>query len=69
MRLDGNLASMHHKVLIIDEQVVVTGSYNFSQSAKTRNDENTLIIHSEEIAALYLEEFDRVWLEALDPSQ
>jgi phosphatidylserine/phosphatidylglycerophosphate/cardiolipin synthase-like enzyme len=69
VRLDGNPASMHHKVLIIDEQVVVTGSYNFSQSAKTRNDENTLIIHSEEIAALYLEEFERVWLEVLDQSQ
>ncbi|UCD43298.1 MAG: phospholipase [Chloroflexota bacterium] len=69
VRLDGNPASMHHKVLIIDEQVVVTGSYNFSQSAKTRNDENTLIIHSAEIAALYLEEFERVWLVAMDPSQ
>ena len=69
VRLDGNPASMHHKVIIIDDRVVITGSYNFSQSAKMRNDENTLIIHSTEIAALYLEEFERVWLEAQDQSQ
>ena len=61
VRLDGNPRSMHHKVLIIDGQIVVTGSYNFSKSAKTRNDENTLILHSPEIAELYLDEFDRVW--------
>ncbi len=41
MRLDGSPYSMHHKVIIIDGQIVVTGSYNFSKSAKTRNDENT----------------------------
>ena len=52
---------MHHKVIIIDGRIVVTGSYNFSKSAKTRNDENTLIMHSPEIAELYIEEFERVW--------
>ena len=64
VRLDGNPYSMHHKVIIIDNQIVITGSYNFSNSAKTRNDENTLVIHSPEIAALYKEEFNRVWLKA-----
>jgi phosphatidylserine/phosphatidylglycerophosphate/cardiolipin synthase-like enzyme len=61
VRLDGNPKSMHHKVIIIDGQIVVTGSYNFSKSAKTRNDENTLILHSPEIAELFREEFERVW--------
>jgi phosphatidylserine/phosphatidylglycerophosphate/cardiolipin synthase-like enzyme len=69
VRLDGNPASMHHKLIIIDERIVVTGSYNFSNSAKTRNDENTLIIHRPEIAGLYMEEFGRVWLRALEQSQ
>ncbi len=62
VRLDGNPHSMHHKALVIDDQVVITGSYNFSNSAKTRNDENTLVIHSPEIAALYKGEFERVWM-------
>jgi phosphatidylserine/phosphatidylglycerophosphate/cardiolipin synthase-like enzyme len=69
VRLDRNPKSMHHKVIIIDGQIVVTGSYNFSKSAKTRNDENTLILHSPEMAENYLEEFERVWLRAREGSQ
>ena len=61
VRLDGNPGSMHHKVFIIDGEIVVTGSYNFSKNARTRNDENTLILHNPEIGKLYLEEFERVW--------
>ena len=61
VRLDGNQYGMHHKVIIIDERIVVTGSYNFSNNAKTRNDENSLILHNQEISQLYLEEFDRIW--------
>ena len=61
VRLDGNPNRMHHKVLIVDGRVVVTGSYNFSQSAETRNDENTLVIHSPELAQAFVEEFERVY--------
>ena len=64
VRLDGNDRNMHHKVFIIDGEIVVTGSYNFSRSAEVRNDENTLIIYSPEIAAQYLTEFERVFEKA-----
>ena len=64
VRLDGNPNNMHHKVFIIDELIVVTGSYNFSRSAEERNDENTLVLHNPEIAALYLDEFNRVYAQA-----
>ena len=37
---DGNPWSMHHKVIIIDNHLVVFGSYNFSESADSANDEN-----------------------------
>jgi phosphatidylserine/phosphatidylglycerophosphate/cardiolipin synthase-like enzyme len=37
----------------------VVGSYIFIESAKTRNDENTLVIHSPEKAGLYRQEFER----------
>ena len=57
---DGNPYILHHKVIILDASIVITGSYNFSASAANDNDENILIIHSPEIAAIYLEEFDRV---------
>jgi phosphatidylserine/phosphatidylglycerophosphate/cardiolipin synthase-like enzyme len=62
---DGNPYILHHKVIVLDESIVITGSYNFSVGAATNNDENVLIIHSPEIAAIYLGEFDRVYEEAV----
>ena len=58
--LDGNPRLMHHKVIIIDQQIVITGSYNFSNNAEHNNDENTLIIHNPEIATRYLAEFQQI---------
>ena len=63
--LDGNPDKMHHKVIVIDGKVVITGSYNFSASAEERNDENVVILFSEEIARVYLQEFARVRAEAM----
>jgi len=64
VRLDGNQDDMHHKVIIIDHQVIVTGSYNFSTSAEGRNDENTLILNNADIAAQYLAEFRKIFDQA-----
>lgn len=61
VRIDGLDGQMHHKVFIIDEKIVVLGSYNFSQAAETRNDENLLIIYNEDIAEQFLLEFERIW--------
>ena len=61
---DGNPYIMHHKVIIIDDATVILGSYNFTASAETRNDENLLIIHDPEVAALFVEEFGRVYEQA-----
>jgi len=67
VRLDGNPRNMHHKVILIDGQIVITGSYNFSRNAEERNDENTLIIHDPQIAARFMEEFQRVYAEGQQP--
>jgi phosphatidylserine/phosphatidylglycerophosphate/cardiolipin synthase-like enzyme len=64
VRLDGNPGLMHHKVIIIDRSIVVTGSYNFTASAETTNDENLLVIYNPDIAAQYLIEFARVYGQA-----
>jgi phosphatidylserine/phosphatidylglycerophosphate/cardiolipin synthase-like enzyme len=65
VRLDGEEGNMHNKVLIIDGEIVVTGSYNFSANAEKRNDENLLVIHATEVASMYMEEFQRIWELAL----
>ncbi|RRR65710.1 MAG: DUF1669 domain-containing protein [Candidatus Viridilinea halotolerans] len=64
---DGNCYTMHHKVIIIDQRIVITGSYNFTARAETINDENTLIIHDRNLAAAYSTEFARVYAQAQRP--
>jgi len=61
---DGNPYIMHHKVIIIDQAIVITGSYNFSRSAAEFNDENVLILHDTDIAGQYVAEFERVYEQA-----
>jgi phosphatidylserine/phosphatidylglycerophosphate/cardiolipin synthase-like enzyme len=64
VRLDGNVYMMHHKVIILDDETVILGSFNFSRSADERNDENVLVIHDSEIASQYRAEFRRTYREA-----
>ncbi len=60
---------LHHKYGVIDadapgsDPMVVTGSHNWTFSAETANDENTLVIHNADIATLYKAEFERRWVE------
>ncbi|MBI2103254.1 DUF1669 domain-containing protein [Candidatus Woesearchaeota archaeon] len=61
---DGNPRTMHHKVFIIDEKTVITGSMNPTNNGNKNNDENILIIESEEIAQQYFKEYRRVREEA-----
>jgi phosphatidylserine/phosphatidylglycerophosphate/cardiolipin synthase-like enzyme len=61
---------LHHKYAIVDAEtpsdnnIVVTGSHNWSSSAEIANNENTLIIQSKRIANLYLQEFKSRYMEA-----
>ena len=60
IELDNNPAVMHHKVFVIDSQVVIMGSMNPTKSGDERNDENVVIIHNSEVAELFIKEFERV---------
>jgi phosphatidylserine/phosphatidylglycerophosphate/cardiolipin synthase-like enzyme len=66
---DGNPYTLHHKVFVVDDQVVVLGSFNFSSNADEANDENMLIIHNAGIAGQFLAEFERVYSQAINPSK
>lgn len=68
VRQDGNPYALHHKVIIVDDETVITGSFNFSGNAINVNDENLLIIKDKDLAQLYLQEFDRVWRLARRPT-
>lgn len=61
VKVDGNKYTLHHKVIIIDGQTVITGSFNFTKSADEANDDNVLVIHSPAVAALYEQEYQKVY--------
>jgi phosphatidylserine/phosphatidylglycerophosphate/cardiolipin synthase-like enzyme len=49
----------HNKIMIIDRETVITGSFNFTRAAEESNAENLLIIRSKELAKEYLENWER----------
>ena len=57
---DSNPYNMHHKVFIIDNRTVITGSFNPTKNGDLRNDENMIIIHDKEIAEKFLKEFNQL---------
>lgn len=65
--LDGNPYTFHHKVIIIDGQIVIFGSFNFTANANEQNDENLLIVHSPALAQKFEQEFQSRWAESKPP--
>ncbi len=61
IKLDTTSAHMHHKFAVIDDKITITGSYNWTRSAETRNYENILVTDDEKVAKTYVKEFDKLW--------
>ena len=55
---------LHHKFCVIDQQLIITGSYNWTYYAETRNIENIVIIDDTLLATSYLGEFDAILAKA-----
>jgi len=66
LREDGKHAISHNKVMVIDESVVITGSFNFTNSAETRNAENFLILKSVDLARQYKLQWQNHWGHSVD---
>ena len=52
-KIDSAHAIAHNKVMIIDGETVITGSFNFTKAAEENNAENLLGIRDRNLAALY----------------
>ena len=63
IRYSNNPYLMHHKFAVIDEELVITGSYNWTAYAGARNNENLLVIRDPPLVSRYEQEFDRLWNE------
>lgn len=57
--LNKNYYLMHNKFCVIDNTLVITGSYNWTKNANT-NDENITIVSDKTTAAQYAQEFRRI---------
>ncbi|MEP7182560.1 MAG: phospholipase D-like domain-containing protein [Betaproteobacteria bacterium] len=68
--LDGNFGNAHNKVIVVDAMlpraVTITGSYNFTVAAQTRNAENVAIFrNNSEVARAYRTYFKRLQAKAV----
>jgi phosphatidylserine/phosphatidylglycerophosphate/cardiolipin synthase-like enzyme len=52
---------MHNKFCIIDDKLVITGSYNWTTSADLKNEENVIFVNSKEVAKTYRLQFEKYW--------
>ncbi|WP_204162679.1 phospholipase D family nuclease [Pantoea sp. SoEX] len=67
VRLNNKYSIMHNKFMIIDNNSVETGSFNYTKNAAYHNAENIIYIKNRvDIASKYLHEFERLWNEGED---
>jgi DNA uptake protein ComE-like DNA-binding protein len=63
VRISTNNYIMHHKFAIIDNRLLLTGSYNWTFAANNKNEENLMIIDDPEVIARYQNQFEKLWFE------
>lgn len=61
VRISTNNYIMHNKFAIIDNRLLLTGSYNWTFSANNRNDENLMVIDDPEIIEIFQNQFVNLW--------
>ncbi len=70
LRIDVKHAIYHDKVMIIDDKTVITGSFNFTKAAETKNAENLLVLRNNpELAKLYAQDWWYNWKLAVPRSE
>jgi phosphatidylserine/phosphatidylglycerophosphate/cardiolipin synthase-like enzyme len=55
IKIDAAHKIAHNKVIIVDRETVISGSFNFTGAAEDRNAENLLVIQDKTLAAKYIE--------------
>lgn len=60
-RYDKTSAHMHHKFALADGSLLLSGSYNWTRSASTANNENIIVSDNGRLIHSFQQEFDRLW--------
>ena len=66
VRVDTSPSHMHHKFMLIDSGVLLTGSYNWTRSAGKNNHENLLSMAEPYFLSRFRKEFESLWLTCVD---
>ena len=66
IKVDETSDHMHHKFMVVDGKVAMTGSYNWTRSAAEYNFENLLVTRDPAVVKSFLKEFDRLWRKMVD---
>lgn len=54
-------SKLHHKFAVLDRQIVLTGSYNWTIDSEERNFDHMLILRDTDLVLAYEQEFERLW--------
>jgi phosphatidylserine/phosphatidylglycerophosphate/cardiolipin synthase-like enzyme len=57
--IDAEHPIAHNKVMVIDRETVITGSFNFTKAAEEKNAENVLILKNKELAKQYIDNWNK----------
>ena len=61
VKIDDTANHMHHKFMVSDDQVLLTGSYNWTNSAARYNQENIVVTTDAKLVKSFLSEFEKLW--------
>ena len=61
VKTDKTEAHMHHKFAIIDNRILINGSYNWTRSAAEYNEENLVVSHDLGLTAAFSAIFEVLW--------
>lgn len=61
VRFDHSVKIAHNKIIMIDGEQTITGSYNWTYSAEFKNAENLIFIESSVVTKKYMDYFERRW--------
>lgn len=65
VRINNKYKAMHNKFMVIDNAIVETGSFNYTDNAEQNNAENILIIYQNtKLAQQYIDVWQKLWKES-----
>ncbi|XZG70562.1 phospholipase D-like domain-containing protein [Chitinibacteraceae bacterium HSL-7] len=62
LAVDQSSAHMHHKYAVVDGSYLLNGSYNWTRSASTVNEENLVVCNDPHLVGSFTQRFEALWL-------